>query len=81
VNKYLKLDQEVPYLAVDSLLVHPGVLVQSHEKKRVRYKSHLPPLDPKLMISNKTATERQRPRDVQVEIIRQSEQKLCKHYP
>ena len=32
VNKYLKLGQEVTYLAVDSL-VHP-VLVQSHEKKK-----------------------------------------------
>jgi hypothetical protein len=45
VNKYLKLDQEVPSLVVETLLVHP-VLVQSHEKKKMRYESHLPPLDP-----------------------------------
>lgn len=33
MNKYLKLDQEVPYLVVDNLLVH-RVLIQSNEKKR-----------------------------------------------
>ena len=34
MNKYLELDQEVPYLVVETLLVHLPVLVQSHEKKK-----------------------------------------------
>jgi hypothetical protein len=33
LQKYLKLDQEVPYPVVENLLVHP-VLVESHETER-----------------------------------------------
>jgi len=34
LERYLKLGREVPYLVVETLLVHLPVLVQSHERKR-----------------------------------------------